>query len=169
VRIEFCDADVRDVFDEWRRAVGIPASALTDPEAGGDAPAGRRHVSLSAHLERVIARLTALRASGGLPLGDVVDALVTELDGARAAAKGLRGEARQALLDRLRALDSELLAAVRARLDAETMMAISAEATVELAGFRDRMPVEAFAAAQDAGVERLIRDRYRLPVIGLDA
>ena len=24
VRIDFCDADVRDVFDEWRRAVGLP-------------------------------------------------------------------------------------------------------------------------------------------------
>ena len=23
VRIDFCDADVRDVFDEWRRAVGV--------------------------------------------------------------------------------------------------------------------------------------------------
>src|SRR6185503_15476919 len=25
VRIEFCEADVLDVFDEWRRAVGIAA------------------------------------------------------------------------------------------------------------------------------------------------
>ena len=25
VRIEFCEADVLDVFDEWRRAVGVPA------------------------------------------------------------------------------------------------------------------------------------------------
>ena len=23
VRVDFCEADVRDVFDEWRRAVGI--------------------------------------------------------------------------------------------------------------------------------------------------
>jgi hypothetical protein len=25
VRVEFCDADVLDVFDEWRRAVGVAA------------------------------------------------------------------------------------------------------------------------------------------------
>src|SRR6266536_838615 len=25
VRIEFCEADVLDVFDEWRRAVGVPS------------------------------------------------------------------------------------------------------------------------------------------------
>jgi hypothetical protein len=26
VKIDFCEADVLDVFDEWRRAVGIPSS-----------------------------------------------------------------------------------------------------------------------------------------------
>src|SRR4051812_30922397 len=29
VRIDFCDADVLDVFDEWRRAVGLPMRAGT--------------------------------------------------------------------------------------------------------------------------------------------
>ncbi len=27
VRIDFCDADVRDVFDEWRRATGVSADS----------------------------------------------------------------------------------------------------------------------------------------------
>ena len=27
VRVEFCEADVLDVFDEWRRSVGISSSA----------------------------------------------------------------------------------------------------------------------------------------------
>src|SRR5688572_29215254 len=27
VKVEFCDADVLDVFDEWRRAVGVPLAA----------------------------------------------------------------------------------------------------------------------------------------------
>ena len=26
VRVEFCDADVLDAFDDWRRAVGVPLS-----------------------------------------------------------------------------------------------------------------------------------------------
>src|SRR4029077_14769097 len=48
IRIDFCDADVLDVFDEWRRAVGLSA---TEPEAS---PGG----SLPAHLQRVVLRLT---------------------------------------------------------------------------------------------------------------
>src|SRR5688572_8754027 len=44
VKVEFCDADVLDVFDEWRRAVGVPAAA---PEVD-DASGSRRHASLGA-------------------------------------------------------------------------------------------------------------------------
>ena len=40
VRIDFCEADVLDVFDEWRRAVGVPAAAV-DPE-GDEARAALR-------------------------------------------------------------------------------------------------------------------------------
>ena len=28
VKIDFCDNDVRDLFDEWRRATGVTAGAL---------------------------------------------------------------------------------------------------------------------------------------------
>jgi hypothetical protein len=154
------------VFDEWRRAVGVPATA---PDAeGDDAGGGRRHASLNAHVERVVARLTALRASGGANLGDVVDPLVTELDAARAAAKGLRGEARRQFLDRLRALDADLLDATRARVDAPTLAGLAAEADTELAPFRDRMPTEAYGRAHAACIDRLIRDRFSLPVIAFE-
>ena len=51
VKIDFCDADVLDVFDEWRRAVLVPL-ASSEP-AGDGAAASRRHSSLSAHLDRV--------------------------------------------------------------------------------------------------------------------
>ena len=33
LRIEFCEADVRDLFDGWRRAVGLPRA--TDAAAAG--------------------------------------------------------------------------------------------------------------------------------------
>ncbi len=115
MRVEFCDADVLDVFDEWRRAVGVPRPPT--PAVPTTAHA-RRQASLAAHLERVVARLTLLRASGALVLGDVVDPMVAELDAARQTAKGLRGDARRALLERLRALDAALVTAVRDRLDA---------------------------------------------------
>jgi hypothetical protein len=166
VKVEFCDADVLDVFDEWRRAVGVPAAA--GGAEGDEEAAGRHHASLSAHLERVVARLTALRASSGANLGDVADPLVTELDAARAAAKGLRGDARRQLLERLQVLDARLLTAARERVDAATLAGLGTEANSELAPFRDRMPPDAYARAHDACVDRLIRDRLALPVIAFE-
>ena len=89
VQVQFCEADVLDLFDDWRRAVGLnpPAShedASSPGEAASETP---RHGSLPAHLERVIARLTTLRGSGSLD-DDSIDRLVRELDSARAASKG---------------------------------------------------------------------------------
>jgi hypothetical protein len=167
LRVEFCDADVRDVFDEWRRAVGISAAHVPTGE-GDDLPTARRHASLAAHLDRVVARLTILRGSGGLALGDVVDPLVAEIDAAKTGAKGLRGEPRRQLVERLRVLDALLIDGVRARVDAATLSALAAEADAELHAFRDRMPAEAYAAARSACVDRLLRDRYALPVVALE-
>jgi hypothetical protein len=108
VRIEFCEADVLDVFDEWRRAVGVsgsgPGSGIRDPGsegaegAEGAEPAGPRS-SLPAHLERVIARLTTLRGGSDRSLDPVLDDVVRELDAARAKSKGVRGAARDAMID----------------------------------------------------------------------
>jgi hypothetical protein len=145
----------------------VPAAAFDDGTEADDGH-GRRHASLAAHLDRVVARLTLLRGSGAIALGDVVDPRVAELDGARAHAKGLRGDARRQILERLRALDSALVGAVRARLDPQALAALDGEAESELKAFRDRMPEEAYAAARAACVERLIRDRHALPTIALE-
>src|SRR5207244_7317951 len=51
VRVEFCEADILDAFDDWRRAVGV--AQLGDPPAKRD--------SLPAHLDRAMARLAATR------------------------------------------------------------------------------------------------------------
>jgi len=167
VRIEFCEADVLDVFDEWRRAVGIStwdkASALSADESS--AP---RKDSLPAHLERVVARLTALRGGEDRSLDETLEAIVRELDTARAGAKALRGAAREALLERLRALDETLLAAVRERTDSGGLRALEQEADTELAPFRDRMSADAYAESRRACVDRLLRERARLPVIALE-
>jgi hypothetical protein len=165
VRVEFCEPDVLDVFDEWRRAVGVTTAQID--QAGNDAteePA-RRHESLPSHLERVIARLTSLRAGEDRSLDPVLDVIVRELDVARAAAKGLRGEARQALLDRLRVLDRTLIDSAYARLDEAARQSLGAEADAELAPFRDRMALDAYEQSHRAAVERLVRERQRLPVI----
>jgi hypothetical protein len=173
VRIEFCEADVLDAFDEWRRAVGIareerliPATATGDSEAS-DSPE-RRHGSLPAHLDRVIARLTTLRAGAERTLDDALDAVIRELDSRRSEAKSLRGEGRRDFIDRLRAMDRELLDAAERRCDAATRAQLDVEAAEELAPFKDRLSGGAFEEARRAAVVRLVRERYRLPVIAFD-
>ena len=183
VKIDFCEADVLDVFDEWRRAVGVislasPATPATpaDPESripNPGSPANPKSRipnpgSLPSHLERVVMRLSAARAKGSL--GEAFDALIdrvaAELDAARARAGGLRGGSRQALLDRLSAIDAELLQQAGALLDDTARAALRREADQELAGFRAAMSPEAFARAQRAAMDRLVRERFGLPTIG---
>jgi len=177
VRIEFCEADVLDAFDEWRRAVGVPAQDAVGEASGLDSgmerDAGeplRRHTSLSAHLETAIARLTALR--GGPDLDPVLDGVlatvVRELDAGLAGAKRLRGEARQRWLDRLREIDSELLRAIRDRCAPALRAELDAEADRELAPFRTRMAPEAYDAARAAAADRLLRQRRGVPTIAFD-
>jgi hypothetical protein len=165
VRIDFCDADVRDVFDQWRRAVGV----VTRPDGGESIDAesaSNRRASLPAHLERAALRLTSARATGAVgPEADtVIDRLAQELDSARAA-NGLRGEARRAAIVRLAALDDELMELVRASVNEAARANVEREADDELAAFRGSMPEAAYQRARAAAVDRLIRQRLGLPVL----
>jgi hypothetical protein len=167
VRIDFCEADVLDVFDEWRRAIGVSHAAISDqPSAISHQPSASKG-SLPAHLERVVTRLTAARANGslGAAFDEVIDRAAHELDAARAAARGLRGDARVALLARLTALDRELLQEARGTLDDDALANVAREAETELAPFRGGMTAEAFAEAREAAIDRLVRDRFGLPTI----
>ena len=159
VRIEFCEPDVRDAFDEWRRAVGVTARA----------PEGRRSSSLAAHLERVLARLTALRGSTQMAaaLGDPIDRAVRRIDAMQADAKR-RGDARQALVSELELIDRDLITAAIAALTQNQHAALSAEADAELAPFRSRMLPDVYCKTQAAAFERLVREQFGLPVLGYD-
>jgi hypothetical protein len=168
VKVDFCDADVLDAFDDWRRAVGVTHTASAGSSGEEEEPdRTARGPSLPAHLERVVMRLSAARASGRL--GDAFDGLVDrvarELDAARAESRGLRGDARQELIARLAMLDAELVAAVRASMDETAVAALAREAAGELASFRQRMTGDAFDKALDGAVVRLVRERFNLPTI----
>jgi len=172
VKIDFCEADVLDVFDEWRRAVGVAPAVQTSGGDGGERSAERLALtasrsSLPAHLERVVTRLTAARANGSLggEFDDVIDGVSRELDAARSTARGLRGDARRALIDRLRSLDAELLRHARSRLAGATRTTLAREADEELAAFRAVMPADAYARAREAAIDRLVRERFGLPTI----
>ena len=164
VRIEFCEADVLDVFDEWKRAVGM-ARAGAGPS---DEAPERKQGTLPAHLERLVARLTALRGGEDRRLDAVLDEIVREVDAARGGSKNVRGDARTALLERLRALDARLVKAARDVCDATTLHRLDTDADRELAPFRQRMAADAYAQSKQLCIDRLVREHLHLPVIAFD-
>jgi hypothetical protein len=130
----------------------------------------RARTSLPAHVDRVILSLTTLRGGAGVPpaLDAALEGAVRELDRARAGARSLRGEARTRLLDRLEALDGELLAAAREACGPERLAALRAEAETDLEAFRARMPEAAYRHAAHAAVDRLVRDAAGLPTLAFE-
>jgi hypothetical protein len=174
LRVEFCEADVLDAFDEWSRAGGVGtagggASRQSDEARSGAAEGERAKAgqSLRAHLDRVVTRLTDRVADGSLsgPLESVVERAIGELGEAREASRSARGEARAALVDRLQVIDSEVMAAAWAATADEAREAIRREAGQDVVAFRARMPADDYARAVEAGASRLLRDRIKLPDI----
>jgi hypothetical protein len=168
VRIEFCEADVLDAFDDWRRAVGV-AGVAPDAAGGPDVeepqPASRPRRSLASQIESVLARLTVLRGSdqAGPVLEPALDAAVRALDAMQPEAARARGESRDALLQRLAEIDLQLVAAAAAALDGTQRAFFEKEAEDELTPFRERMTAEAYAASQRAALHRLVREHFGLP------
>jgi hypothetical protein len=173
VHVSFCDNDVLDAFDEWRRAVGLPVETTAVVTASPREPDSERTPatqSLSAHLERVVARLSSGRANGriGAEFDALIDMIAADLDNARAAPRGLRGDARQVLLARLMELDAALLDTARRALDDTGRDELMREAEADLAGFRDRMTPDAFERARRTAFDRLVRDRFGLPIVAFE-
>ena len=164
VRIEFCEADILDVFDDWRRAVGVSATPAAPDET--PEPVSRKP-SLASHIERAVARLTGARAGGAR--SEMFDAAlvsaVRELDGLAADAKAARGEARAAIVERLAMVDRQVLEASLREIDGPAAARLRREAEAELAPFGTRMAPEARARAADAAYVRLVRETLGVPVI----
>jgi hypothetical protein len=180
-RVEFCEGDVLDAFDAWRRAVGVYRADAERPDAGEpprgegaegadhDAPIARPRESLSTHIDRVIVRLTSLR-SGDVPEAwdAALEELVRALDAMHPAARRARGEARARLLAELDALDARLIERARAVAGDQVLAEVSREATSELEPFADRLPPHAYEAAHRRCETRILRERLRLPTIPLE-
>lgn len=172
VKIDFCEADVLDLFEEWRKALGVTQAAAEGHQSSveGDQSAVVSRQSLPAHLERVVLRLSSARARGSL--GDAFDSLIdrvsAELDAARSKAGGLRGAARRELVERLSMLDAEMMRQARSGLDAADAASLARDAEDELAAFRSGMGPDAFARAREAATDRLVRERFALPTIAFE-
>ena len=177
VRIEFCEADILDAFDAWRRAVGVGMAGDREgtdreaPASAGDTVAPEaaarpgRTPSLVAHLDRAMQRLTQCALDPGLFAGALaaIDAALAALDRLRAGARGARGEARAAIVAELTAIDEALGAGVLAALPSDLASELARAARAEIAPFAARMAAADAAAAEAAALRRLVRDRFRLP------
>lgn len=167
LRIEFCEADVRDIFDGWRRAVGLPRAADATADSGSVEAAEPRRRSLTRHLDRAIERLAAAAGRLELPesLREAADRLLQELVAVRDGARKARGAAREEVVSRLPALDASLIQAARLSVAPEVLEALRAEAAQDLAPYRDRLDDAAWHRSIDVTVTRLLRDRLGLPTL----
>jgi hypothetical protein len=160
VRIEFCEGDILDLFDDWRRAVGV-----VQAQGEGEVSRPARKPGLTAHLERVVARLVGSRVRRSPAFEQHVEGLLGDIDRLSGESKKSRGDARAAILDRLAELDRGLVQAAAAELDREAVATARREAEAELAPFGSRLAPEVRAQAVDAAFERLVRDSLGLPQI----
>jgi hypothetical protein len=168
VHIDFCEADVLDAFDAWRRSVGVRLPGHGE-EAGSEGE--RRKKSLPDHLARVCERITLRRARLTPPppaLDDVLEQVVSEVAAFRDQAGPLRGEARARAIARLTELDRQMLDAARMSADPAAIQAAREEALEQLRPFRDRMAGDVFEQAVRSAADRLLRDREGLPTVGFE-
>jgi len=169
VQIDFCEHDILDAFDAWRRAVGVrmPGTGETDAEA----QARRSKRSLPEHLDRVCERVTARRAGMTPPppeFDTALETVATEAARLNETPGPIRGEARERILARLLELDRLMLDAARAQMAPSLIQQLHSEAVEELRPFRDRMPADTYQHALESAVDRLVRDREQLPSVAFE-
>jgi hypothetical protein len=170
VRIEFCEADVLDAFDEWRRAVGVSVVAA-DPEGGPPVvepeEATRPRRSLATHIQGLIARLTVLRGSDKLrgAADPALDTAIRELESVAGRSRRARGDERDAAIRALQDIDAALVDRLAESMADPDRQALWGEADRELAPFKDRMPPDAYSQARKAAFARLVRDRHGIPAV----
>ena len=158
LRIEFCEADVLEAFDDWRRTTGVSEAAADD-----EAPV--RKEPLAAHIERAVQRLLAVRTNGDAALADVIASTVATLDELVTTARQARGDARAAIIARLAELDAALLSVAREHVDPTTAASLRKEAGGELAPFVARMTPEARERALALAFDRYLRESLALPTL----
>jgi hypothetical protein len=171
LRLEFCAADVDQLFDRWRRAIGLSAAAAAMDTGSPAEAAPRRRPSLAKHVNRAIERLTrsASRADVSEAYRDAVNQMLDRLIDVRDRWSGARGADRTEAAGRLLDLDRALLDAVRGTLDGPALEALRAEAMADVSAFRSRLTAEAWERTLAVGLDRHIRERFGLPVLELDA
>jgi hypothetical protein len=177
LRIEFCDADVREVYRNWHRAVGLttgstgtmPADELPSLPDEHSGSAEKRRPSLAKHLDRALDRLGRVTGRLELPesLRDGLSGIMTELAAMREQAKGARGPDRDHYVAKLAAMDIELLNLARSCSAEEFVTTARRDAEQDLSSYRVRLSGDAWTKALNATSDQLLRDRLGLPQLEL--
>lgn len=161
LRIEFCEGEVRDQFQRWRRAVGpyVGDAAVAEGEEAAPAALGSRLTRAAEKLSRAAARMErseAFRAA--------LDAIIGGVAAVQTEAKGARGDKRAAFIERLKVIDQQMIFAAREEAGRSELAAeLRTAASAELAQWRERMTSDAWEGALRAASDRLLRDRLDLP------
>lgn len=172
LRIEFCEADVRALYDDWRRAIGVtgtPAPAGTGSVDPADSTATGRRRSAPKAIDRAIDRLGRLAGRLELPgeFRDAMSRIIEQLSSLRGELSHTRGAARQLLLERLGPIDRQLLDHARVAVPSGVIGEIIARAEQDLAPYRDRLSPDAWARAVSVTVDRGVREHLELPSLEL--
>ncbi len=180
LRIEFCERDVLELFDQWRRAVGAPHAAdqrarmaLFESKSEPNAEERSPRTALETHLDNVIQRLEFWSekrpiTSTDTELSQQIFKALEFLRVCRKSVKDLRGNARQEVIVRLKLYDEELLASIRASADQTLIQRLGSEARASLEPFRSRMASEPYENAVTIATDRLLVNHFRLPSLSLD-
>nr|MBP8273030.1 hypothetical protein [Acidobacteriota bacterium] len=192
LRIEFCENDVRELFEDWKRAVGItsapehqstgapehpstgapehPSTGAPEHTSTGAVIPSSRRQSLSKHLERVSDRLSRLLGRHDLPdeFLDCVNQAISTIATARERARSARGATRDEIVASVRPLDDVLIVAARKAIGPAVLAQLQQQAEADLGTYKGRLAPEAWQQAIQATTDRLLRDRLTLPVIDLD-
>lgn len=168
VRIEFCEPDVLDAFDEWRRAIGV--GAVVPESSTASAVPGGRKPGLAPHIERALVRLRSLNALRGVS-DDFLrrsESAAGELEALAGEARTARGQSRARIVERLAVLDAQLVAAAVEEIDTARTGRLRKEADAELAPFGVRMTPEARERSLEAAFHRLVRETLGLPTLAYE-
>jgi hypothetical protein len=162
LRIEFCDADVREIFAAWRRATGTEF-------AGIESPASAKPRSPSKSIDKAIERLGRVAGRLELPddFRDAVSRAIERLSEVRDGLAHSRGAARAPWLAQLASIDEALVASARRVVDAAALQELTAQAERDMAAYRDRLAPDAWARAVTITADRGVRALLGLPTLEL--
>jgi hypothetical protein len=169
LRIEFCEADVREVYEAWRRAIGVGATAPdvsgASEETQADRGSGSARRVTTRDLDRAVERLLSTAGRLELPdiLRDEVNRVLDQVMIIRDAVKGSRGAAREGHLASLPDLDRALMAAAHQAMTPEALTPIRQDAVRDLEPFRGRLTADAWDQAIAVTMDRGVRGFFGLP------